>query len=493
MDYLDAPKQFRERIILFVGYVLIAIAIVTSTLILVYQAYGFGLNKNGSVIQNGLIFFSSQPSPANIYLNSQLSTYQTNSRIILTAGIYNVKLTKAGYRDWTRTITLNPGTVEHFDYPFLFPDKLTSQKLQTYPTQPGLMTQSPNHRFILVEKPGSITDFDLYDLSNPAKPIITTLSLPAGLLTKATTSESWSLVSWADDNQHILLEHLYDNKSEYILVDRANSSQSINLNKNLNANPTQLTLDNNKYNSYYDFQADGNVLQSLSLNGSVTAAPLNNVLAYKSYGNNTILYVTSDGASKGKVLVKLKQGSSTYTIRSLPAGSNYLVDLTTYNDTLYVAVGASVDNRIYVYDDPVGQIANIPNELPAPEWVLHVPDPNYLSFSNNAQFIIAENGVNYAVYDIQNDLGYLYKNVKEPLDSPQPHISWMDGDRITYVSNGKLEVEDYDNNNLQSLVSASSSFLPAFSSNYKYLYTLTSDPTGQYSLNLTPLALPANL
>ena len=69
MDYLDRKKTYRNNVILLVGYVLIMLAIVVSALVLLYEAYGFGLGKNGSVIQSGLVFFSSQPNPANIYVN----------------------------------------------------------------------------------------------------------------------------------------------------------------------------------------------------------------------------------------------------------------------------------------------------------------------------------------------------------------------------------------------------------------------------------------
>ena len=72
MEFLDPAKQTRHRIILWVGYVLVAVGIVIATLVLLYQAYGFGLGKNGTVIQNGLVFLSSQPRPANIYMNGKL-------------------------------------------------------------------------------------------------------------------------------------------------------------------------------------------------------------------------------------------------------------------------------------------------------------------------------------------------------------------------------------------------------------------------------------
>jgi hypothetical protein len=253
-----------------------------------------------------------------------------------------------------------------------------------------------------------------------------------------------------------------------------------------------VTLNNEKYDAYYVYNNTTGDLGTATLNTTDTVTPLlQNVLAYKSYGNNSVLYVTDKSAPKGKVLVKLRIGDNTYDIRDLPVSNNYLVDLTTYNGTLYLATGSSADNRVYIYKDPVGQISNFPTQAISPIWVLHVPNPNYLSFSDNAQFIIAENGYNYATYDIQNNLGYLYTNTTKPLDAPQLSASWMDGDRLTYVSNNKLIVQDYDDTNSQQLVSASANYIPAFSSDYRYLYTISPNLTsGQYELNLTPLLLP---
>ncbi|HET9098518.1 MAG TPA: PEGA domain-containing protein [Candidatus Saccharimonadales bacterium] len=494
MDYLDKGKEFRERILLFVGYILIAVGIVTATLILVYQAYGFGLGKNGSVIQDGLVFFSSQPNPANIYINGTLQPQSTNARIFLPSGIYDIKLTRNGYQDWTRSITVDGGAVEHFDYPMLFPIKLTTTQLKSYSSAPGLMTQSPDRRWLLVEKPGSITDFDLIDLSTPNQPVTTALSIPSNILSKATSAESWKLDAWADDNQHILLSHEFDGKSEYILVDRADPTQSVNLSSTLPIGQDQLTLNNKKYDSYYAYNPSDDTLSSVSLGDTSLKPVLSHVLAFKSYGDNTVLYVTNNGAESGKVLVKIDQAGTRYTIRSLPAGTGYLVDLTTYSGTLYVAVGSKSDNRVYIYQDPVSFITSNPGQGLAPIWVLNVPQPTYLSFSASAQFIIAENGTDYASYDIQNNLGYLYDDPTRPLDPPQANVSWMDGDRVTYVSNGKIVVQEYDNKNFRALVPASSDYLPAFSTNYRYLYTLTSDgSSGQYDLNMTPLMLPADL
>lgn len=301
---------------------------------------------------------------------------------------------------------------------------------------------------------------------------------------------------WADDNQHVVLTHTYDGKTEYILVDIANPSQSVNLNTVLGTNPAKLTLNNKKYDQYYLYNtnsASDNLLQTASLGtGTVLTAYVHDVMAYQSYGNNTMLYVTTDGAPSGKVLLKLLSGSQTITIRSLPLSPSYLVDLTGYNGVLYVAAGATADGQVYVYQNPIGQFNNQDGTI-IPSQVLSVTQPNYLSFSDNAQFIVVENGTNFGVYDNQNAKAYSY-NTHLPLDSPQLHASWMDGDRIVYVSGGKLIVFDYDGTNLQTLMSASGTYTPVFSTNFTYEFDLMPSPTtSKFELDRTPLLIPSDL
>lgn len=491
MDYLDRNKQLRQHILLYTGYVLLAIAITISALILVYQAYGFGIGKNGTVIQNGLIFFSSHPSPASIYIDNKLKPQQTNTRMVLPAGIYDVKLTRDGYRDWQRTIELEGGSVEHFDYPFLFPKTLETEKVQSYTAEPGFLTQSPDRRWLLIQQPDNMAVFSLYDLKDPLKPAVTTLTVPDALLGKATASQAWTLAEWADDNRHVLLQHSYDGKVEYILIDREEPAQSQNLNSAFGSLPSVITLRDKKYDQYYTYDEPTATLKSALLRDKTVEPFLEHVLAYKSYGSDTMLYVTDQGATQGKVLVRLKNGDDpAITVRTLPAGSNYLIDLTKYSNTVYVGAGATNSDKVYIYKDPAGQVAKQPAQSPSPVQVLHVSRPNYLSFSNSAQFIVAEGDRHFGVYDFENQLGYNY-TAKLPLDPPQTHASWMDGNRLVFVSGGKLAVIDYDNANQQILMPAASNLPVAFSPDYKYVYALSPAVAG-FDLGRTALVIPAD-
>jgi hypothetical protein len=473
---------------LLIGYVLIAAAITIGTIILLYQAYGFGVNKNGTVTQNGLVYFSSQPNPANVYLNSKLAKIKTNSRIFLPEGIYQVRISRTGYRSWQRPIEVDGGSVEHFDYPFLFPTTLTSTKLAPYASAPQLATQSPDQRWLIVLAAGN-SNFDLYDLKNPTK-VASSLSLPSSLVSTATTSQSWQVVAWADDNQHVLLSHTYDGKIEYILLDRNDPAASLNLTQTLNLDATTtLTLDNRKYDQYYAFDSATKTLDSVSLKDTTPTPVETEVLAFQPYSDNTILYVTDTGAPTGKVDVKFDViGAPATTIRTLTANTTYLLNLTKYSGTMYVAAGAVSEGKVYIYKDPVSQLANKKSPIAVPAQVLRVSNPTWLQFSSNAQFIAAEGSSGFGVYDIESQHGYTY-NPSAPLDSPQLHAMWMDGDRLTYVSGGKQIVLDYDGTNQQTLIAANPSFVPFFSSSYTFVYTLSPTSLGSPQTNLLQTSL----
>src|SRR5689334_19275883 len=124
MDFLDPKARRRHTIRLYIGYGLMATLILIASAILVFQAYGFDLDrKTGEVIQNGLVFVDSAPDKANVFFNDELQKAKTNNRFALPSGDYTLKIQKDGYRDWHRTFSITGGAVERFSYPLLLPTK----------------------------------------------------------------------------------------------------------------------------------------------------------------------------------------------------------------------------------------------------------------------------------------------------------------------------------------------------------------------------------
>lgn len=487
MDFLDPKKDFRHKILLFSGYFLISIAILIGTIILLYESYGYGINQNGQVIQNGLVYLSSTPNPASIYVNGKYKT-TTNTSFTLPSGIYNFSLYLSGYRTWNRQIEIDGGSIVYFDYPLLIPNKLKTQEVKSYNGAPPIFSQSPNKQLLLVMIPNSKYNFDLYNLNNLTQ-APSQISLPSNTVSNATSSESWQIVSWANDNQHVLLKHIYDGKTEYILFNTTNPNQSLNLTQTFNTTPfDSISLVNNNYDQYYLLNSSTQTLYEVSLsNPTQPTIVLNNVINFDPYLTNTILYATSKGAPSNEVFIEEKVGNSYYHIKTLVGGTTYLLNEASYNGVIYVACGAESENKVYIYRDPVSQLNNNPKQMPVPSQVLFVKNPNYLSFSDNAQFIMAENGSQFGVFDIVNQHGYNYNSVL-PLQSPQAHATWMDGDRLSYVSGNKLVMFEYDHNYAQTLETASPNYSAFFDPNYKYIINVAQNQkNSNFSITKTSL------
>lgn len=491
MEFLDPKKQKAHLVRLIIGYVLISIALVLTTIILLYQAYGFGL-RNGEVIQNGLIFVSSHPNPADIYVNGKQREETTNSRLLLPAGQYKFELKRDGYRDWKRAISIEGGSVGRFDYPFLFPTKLTTTTTKRYEVKPNVVTQSPDQRWILVQT-GDYNNFDLYDTKSPEKPA-TPLTLPASLFTLTGGTHSWKFVEWANNNRHVLMQHITEangtTSSEYILIDREGEN-SANLTKVLGSNPDQIELRSKKFDKYFLFNKEAQTLTTASLDEPEAKPFLDHVLAFKSHGDKTVMYASNEDVTEGKTAIREYDDGKTYTFREVTAGDTYLIDFTQYSGDWYVALGAPAENKVYVYKNPVSKLKSKPKDPLVPVQILKVNNPNYISFSANARFIMAENGTQFALYDAETEKGYAY-TLKQPMDAPQTHATWMDGHRMMYISEGKVFVFEFDDANHEVLQAADPNYMPLFNRDYEVMYSFAnrSEKTGDtpvFSLTSTDM------
>lgn len=296
MDFLDPKKQKAHRIRMAIGYAVLTVALLLATTILLYLAYGFGVDKNGRIIQNGLVFVSSQPTGAAIYVNGTQKG-QTNTRLTLAAGVYTVQIKLNGYHTWQRAITAEGGSVERFDYPFLFPYSPITTVTKQYTPAPAFATESQNRQWLLVQT-AAADQFDLFDLS-ASKPVAKPLVVPSTVFTAATTTTGWQQVMWSNDDRHVLLRRLYQKNgqagSEYILLDRQDVAQTQNLSTILGFNPATVDMKNGAYDQYYVYDQNAQQVLTATLKKPTPEPFLQNVSAWKSDGA-TVLYTTSDGA-----------------------------------------------------------------------------------------------------------------------------------------------------------------------------------------------------
>ena len=498
MDFLDPIKTKKRDRRLLMGYFLFAVLISLGTVILVYLSYGFGLDKKGGVYQNGLLYIASAPTGANIWLD-KTSYGKTNNRINIPSGKFMLSINKSGYREWQRSIEVDGGSVQHFDYPLLIPNKLISSNLTSYSTLPTMELQSPDRRWLLVQNQSSLASFSEYDLNT--KPLIkpVSITIPNGILTTVPGGgDNLKLVEWSTDNVHILLIHSTPNGNEYILLNRQTPADSINLNKSLNLPNvnTVISLADNKYDQYYVYNQDTKVLYRDSLSSISPVKVLSGVLSYKTYGSKMVLYASNEKVNSSEVAIRLLDDTTNYNIRTFAAGSTYLLDMAQNNGNWFVATGSTLDNRVYVYENPEQTLQQDQSQILAPVDILKVDGVSYIKFSADTTKILANNGTSIETYDDFTNNNYSF-TLAEALDLPQKNVTWMDGERLIFVSANNVYIIDYDGTNQQKLTSDSSYITPIFNQNYNYLYTvtptLTKDKLPNFSLQQTPLKISSDL
>lgn len=471
MDFLDPTKKRAHQRRLLIGYVLVAIAIALATVILLFQSYGYDLDrKTGKVIQNGLVFVAAHPESAAVYVNGKDDGVRTDAKLTIPSGQYTIELKRDGYRDWKRTFNLDGGSVERLAYPVLFPTKLVTADVQQYASSPSFASESPDHRWLLVGQPGSFVKFDNYDLNNP-KAAPTSISIPSDILTTPAGAQTMTIVEWSTDNRHMLVRHDYTGGSEFIMIDRESPSASFNVSKTIASPATAITLRDKHYDQYYVYNAATQSLQTYDLKSKQLTAFLEKVLSYKTYGSGTVLYATDDNEVPGKVSVKLWDGSSSYLIHAFSPGSDFHLDMTQFSGDWYMVIAPSNEGHAYVYKNPQGVLKKADPKSPLlPFTVLKIDNPQFVSFSDIARFIAIQSGPKFAIYDIETDRRYYYDS--KLAFAPKQQATWMDGHRLLAIIGGKTTVFDYDGINMQTLSSSLPSFLPYFDRDYVEMYNI---------------------
>lgn len=487
MDFLDPKAKKAHKIRLTIGYILVIILIVTSTLVLVYAAGGYGVDrKTGQVIQNGLVYIDSAPDGAELYLNGELYKSRTNVRMTLPQGVYDISIRKEGYRDWNRTITVKGGTVERITYPMLILQDLAPAQIDSYgKAQPNLSTQSPDRRWLMVAKPGSYTSFTEYDLNNlgddQKTPVKQDVNFQSNLFTSpaAGETEKIELIEWSNDNENFLVKHSYGKNHEFVLLNRDNPGASLNLTNYLGVKVDEITLRDKKADRWYLFTKQSGTLQTANPEKQLETV-VSNITAYKTHDASTIVYAvkTNDKTST----IYIRQGDTTYNLRTVTAGTIKL-NIARYDGAWYVAVGSSGDKRTYVYKNPVAILDDGNNIKPAPAAVLKAGGViSDVAFSTNTRFIMAQSGQNIGVYDAEKAETYGYTLVNK-VDKGSK-VSWMDGHRLQYRSGGFETIVDFDGSNSQKLVTALTGDAAFFDRDYTVLYTLSNTENKPVSVAL---------
>lgn len=467
MDFLDPKKRLAHRRRLFIGYFLVATAILVVTYILVLITSGYGYDrKTGTIIQNGLVFVDSHPIGSRIYINGQ-DKGDVAGRFVLEEGKYKIELKRNSYRTWVRELNLDGSSIERLVYPFIFPTKLIEKDIQTFDTQPDLITASPDRRWILAHRSAAPNNFIVIDTSKK-QPVASSITLPATVF-GTHTNQTLTAVEWSTDNRHVLLKNTYDGGSDFIMFDREDPAASVNIDDAMGHSFAQIALRDKKYDQLYVY--DNGLLETLDIKNKALNIVAQHVASFWPYGSNMVVFATTEGAQAGKALIKIHQDDKSYTLRTVAASDVYMLNVAEFSSHLYVVAGSADEGRAYVYEDPVDFLKQGTPTVPAVKALLKTPGATFATFSANARFIAVQGGSTFAVYDAEANRQYRY-DTGLALASGQKAV-WMDGHRMNLLSNNKSYVFDFDGANKQELNTVVAGNIALFDQGYTAMYSLS--------------------
>ncbi len=489
MEYLD-PKQKRSHLIkLYVGYIFMAVMIISTTWVLSSLSSGYYYDtKTKTVIQNGLLFVDSHPESSRVTINGQ-DKGKTDVRLVVPEGKYKINLSGEGYRDWNHETNIEGASIERLVYPFLFPANLKSEDSELFASKPSFASQSPDRNWIVIKYPDVINDFYTINVTEDPIFLIKTV-LPTGVVNVRGQKHIFNEVEWSTDNKHVLIEHVFDDGSEFIIFDRDKPEKSFNINQQFKGRAiSDVRLRDKKFDKFYLHNSANGELATVELGNPTITVVATGVLEFQPHGNDIVLYVARNPKLKDMVEVRLSDKDKHYVVRELPSSTRYLIDLAQFDGKWYVALGASEEKKVYIFINPFDVLKREKNaKQPLPTALLRLNKPiEFLSFSANARFIAVQGGSNFAVYDAETIRYFKYDSKLEL--TPDYEVKWMDGHRLNGVSQNKMFVFDFDGTNKQELVGAYNEFPPFFNRDYDKLFTISNSVSikDRPALLFTPL------
>lgn len=472
MDYEETKKRQRIRVLIAeIGMVIAVILIVTMATL---AAMGFFISENGRIEQSGLMQIHSIPSGATVELDGTTLFARTNLSRTMSAGDHHIKISRAGYDEWEKTIHMYSGILIRLYYPRLFLQDRTPEKAMELvgKESEGLefyeVSESRNY-VIYAEKHASswqlldVRGDDIkvikLEMTKVLPGMVEDANSPKKVANNNNTEKTYHFdgqiesMAWSRNEERILAKVKYQDKQEWVLVNLKNLEDSLNLTQTFGLNFEQIEMIDNAANKLYALE--NQQVRQINVTGrSMTKILLSNVEDFASNGANIIYVANSEqdgNQKKQRVIGVYRDGDDGGTILANVAESAQVkVALSRYMDEDYMCY--FVDRKptilygaIPAYDaksDALGELKTLANDLILSD----VPDT--LSLNSSNEYLVAQKGKKYMVIDL--DRGELFEYV-----APSANLRWLD-DSMMYVSGGDgVEVWDFDGTNQRELVEAS--------------------------------------
>lgn len=471
------PSKQKERIkrVIIYGLMCLSIVAIVTALMLIVLGYSFN-QKDNRLEQGGLLQFASVPSGATVTLDETELGSRTPSKVTTDATTHSVKMNLKGYRTWQKSIDLKPGMIGWLSYARLVPTDIKPETLRTSPTLSGAIA-SRDRKWMAFLDDASKPTIVIADLDGD-KVEYKSLTLPETAVTKpalADKPQAFTLESWSYNGQSLLVKHTFDDgKLEWLVVDRADVTQTKNVTSLLGVNASKLLFGSENGRILYARVDD--VVRKINLDNLTLSRPLvEHIDDFWVYRFTTLLYATKPDDQKRRTVGYVADDmDKVATLGTFPDdGQMVHIAMGEYFGKRYLAIqhGTALDITAGTLprSESKGDMKHIATvTLPVAA--------ERLSMSSSGRFVIAESSDTYTTHDLE-----LVKtdttSLKGTATTPRP-LKWLDSFMAWSDRGGMLRLYEFDGANQQDVLPVAEGYDVTLSPNEKYLYSVGKTDAG---------------
>lgn len=463
----------RTELTLVYSIMTLSVLVLVAALVLVMQGYRF--NKfDGRVEQGGLLQYNSQPTGGTVFLDDVKLGNQTPNKITVSAGNHSVKMTKQGYVDWQKNVTVKAGGILWLNYTRFIPEKREAMPVVEFASLSDAII-SPDRKLALIKEAPSTLELSLVTLDTDT-PEQTKITIDPALIAAAEDSATrkFSFHAWDLDNRYVLTKYSYDSdKTQWLVVDVRDRRVVNNLTTELGVSvkDVQFSIGNNRV--LYVLTAE-NELRRVELGSKTLSGPLlSNITQFSQFDRNMVVYVTAiDDATKKRSVGYLTNGASGPRVLQSYADNGAAplnVSIGRYFNEKYIAIayGETISlskGELPASDTKAGSALKQVATISLPGGATH------LDFSpGENRHLYAQNATSLVNYDIE-----LAVSSSTLFKDPQPQkVKWLDRYHFANTAGARVVLYEFDGQNAIDMASNTLNLPVSFSANNRYFYVFT--------------------
>ena len=474
-------KQLLIRRVILSSIATLSVIIIAAATILFMLGYRLD-SGSGQLEQGALLQFDSTPNGADVWIDNRMIGSRTATKQTVVAGTHSIKMTRDGYEDWNRTLTLTAGTLTWLDYTRLVPASRPIEPVTTYETLVA-MNISPDSKWALAQQKVEVPSFQLIDLrSEDVK--TSTIELPATSYSQAGAegvSHSFSLLSWDKGGRYVLVKHLYSDQTEWIVFDTQNVSQTINATQLLSVGFNDMQFAGTSGKVLYALTNDGTIRKVDLAAGTLSRAFVTHVDSFTLFDNTIVSYTGTDARDGTKRVAGVYRDGdeSPHILRSVSSPDVGLKIATgRYFGDYYVAIAEG--NIVTILKGSYPSSSSQDNSSLAKFTTFELSGAvSALSFSPGSDYVLAQSGETFKSYELEHtrsDIG----TITTAGETAASTLKWLDTAHLWNDDNGTLVMRDFNGINAYSIMTVEPGYGASLSQNGRFFYAVGASDKGYH-------------